>query len=116
MGARPQIAPELRAMIRRMSVENLLWSAPPIHGELLKLGFEVAQSSVAKYMVRRREPPSQGSRTFLLNHAPDITAMDWFVVPTIRSRSPIWISDRFDRKVSSEVPSLHFGALEPSKI
>ncbi len=70
-------------MIRRMSVENPLWGAPRIHGELLKLGFEVAQSSVAKYMVKRRGPPSQGWRTFLRNHAPDIAAMDLFVVPTI---------------------------------
>ena len=54
-----------------------------IHGELLKLGFELAQSSVAKYMVKRRGPPSQGWRTFLGNHAPDIAAMDLFVVPTI---------------------------------
>src|SRR5882672_4977618 len=54
-----------------------------LHGELLKLGFEVAQSSVAKYMVKRRAPPSQGWRTFLRNHAPDIAAMDLFVVPTI---------------------------------
>ena len=66
-----------------MSVENPLWGAPRIHGELLKLGFEVAQSSVAKYMVKRRGPPSQGWRTFLQNHAPDIAAMDLFVVPTI---------------------------------
>ena len=66
-----------------MSVENPLWGAPRIHGELLKLGFEVAQSSVAKYMVKRRGPPSQGWRTFLHNHAPDIAAMDLFVVPTI---------------------------------
>ena len=57
--------------------------SPRIHGELLKLGFEVAQSSVAKYMVKRRGPPSQGWRTFLRNHAPDIAAMDLFVVPTI---------------------------------
>ena len=66
-----------------MSVENPLWGAPRIHGELLKLGFAVAQSSVAKYMVKRRGPPSQGWRTFLHNHAPDIAAMDLFVVPTI---------------------------------
>jgi transposase InsO family protein len=80
---RPQIETELRALIRRMSIENPLWGAPRIHGELLKLGFEVAQSSVAKYMVKRRGPPSQGWRTFLHNHAPDIAAMDLFVVPTI---------------------------------
>ena len=66
-----------------MSAENPLWGAPRIHGELLKLGFEVAQSSVAKYMVKRCGPPSQGWRTFLRNHAPDIAAMDLFVVPTI---------------------------------
>src|SRR6476660_5898970 len=65
LGGRPQIDTELRALIRRMSVENPLWGAPRIHGELLKLGFEVAQSSVAKYMVKRRGPPSQGWRTFL---------------------------------------------------
>jgi transposase InsO family protein len=83
LGGRPQIETELRVLIRRMSVENPLWGAPRIHGELLKLGFEVAQSSVAKYMVKRRGPPSQGWRTFLHNHAPDIAAMDLFVVPTI---------------------------------
>jgi hypothetical protein len=73
----------LRALIRQMSTENFLWGAPRIHGELLKLGFSVAQSSVAKYMVKRRGPPSQEWRTFLRNHAPDIAAMDLFVVPTI---------------------------------
>jgi hypothetical protein len=67
----------------RISIENPLWGAPRIHGELLKLGFEVAQSSVAKYMVKRRGPPSQEWRTFLCNHAPDIAAMDLFVAPTI---------------------------------
>src|SRR6266567_4913979 len=82
-GGRPQIDTELRRLISRMSLENPLWGAPRIHGELLKLGFEVAQSSVAKYMVKRRGPPSQGWRTFLRNHAPDIGAMDLFVVPTI---------------------------------
>jgi hypothetical protein len=66
-----------------MSIENTLWGASRIHGELLKLGFAVAQSSVAKYMVKRQGPPSQGWRTFLRNHAPDIAAMDLFVVPTI---------------------------------
>src|SRR5882757_11500980 len=83
LGGRPLIEPELHALIRQMSMENPLWGAPRIHGELLKLGFEVAQSSVAKYMVKRWGPPSQGWRTFLHNHAPDIAAMDLFVVPTI---------------------------------
>src|SRR5258705_775819 len=82
-GGRPQIDTELRVLIQRMSIDNPLWGAPRIHGELLKLGFEVAQASVAKYMVKRRRPPSQGWRTFLRNHAPDIAAMDLFVVPTI---------------------------------
>jgi hypothetical protein len=83
LGWRPQIDTELRALIRRMSMENPLWGALRIHGELLKFGFEVAQSSVARYMVKRRGPPGQGWRIFLRNHAPDIAAMDLFVVPTI---------------------------------
>jgi hypothetical protein len=65
-----------------MSRENPLWGAPRIHGELLKLGIEIAQSTVAKYMQRRREPPSQGWKTFLRNHAPHIGTVDLFVVPT----------------------------------
>jgi len=82
-GGRPQIDLELRTLIRQMSMENLLWGAPRIHGELLKLGFSVAQSTVATYMVKRRGSPGQGWRAFLRNHAPDIAAMDLFVVPTI---------------------------------
>jgi len=66
-----------------MSIANPLWGAPRIHGELLKLGVDIGQTSVAKYMVRRRDPPSQGWRTFLRNHADGIAAMDMFVVPTI---------------------------------
>src|SRR5437867_11811615 len=79
LGGRPQIDADLQVLIRRMSVDNPLWGAPRIHGELLKLGFEVAQSSVAKYMVKRCGPPSQGWCTFLRNHASDIAAMDLFV-------------------------------------
>jgi transposase InsO family protein len=82
-GGRPAIEADLRALIRRMSIDNPQWGAPRIHGELLKLGFEVAKSTVAKYMVKRRGPPSQRWRTFLRNHAPDIAAMDLFVVLTI---------------------------------
>jgi hypothetical protein len=82
-GGRPQIETELRALVRQMSTENQLWGAPRIHGELLKLGFSVAQSTVATYMVKRRGSPSQGWRPFVRNHAPDIAAMDLFVVPTI---------------------------------
>jgi hypothetical protein len=83
LGGRPQIKAGLRTLIRQMSMENPLWGAPRIHGELLKLGFEVAQSSVAKYMTKRRGPPRQRWLTFLRNHAADIAAMDFFVVPTI---------------------------------
>ena len=76
------------------SVDNPLWGAPRIHGELLKLGFEVAQSSVAKYMVKRCGPPSPGWRTFLRNHAPDIAAMDlcWAEAPRylIRDRDRVY--------------------------
>ena len=73
----------MRALIQQMNAENPLWGAPRIHGELLKLGFEVSQSTVAKYMVKRRRPPGQGWRTFLRNHLPDVAAMDFFVVPTL---------------------------------
>ena len=66
-----------------MSKENILWGAPRIHGELLKLGFEIAESSVSKYMIRRRGPPSQTWRTFLRNHADAIAAIDLCVVPTL---------------------------------
>jgi transposase InsO family protein len=83
---RPKASTELRTLIRQMSRANPLWGAPRIHGELLKLGFDVAQSTVAKYMVRRRGPPSQGWKTFLRNHAPDIGAIDLFVVPTVGFR------------------------------
>jgi transposase InsO family protein len=83
-GGRPQIDAGLRALIRRMSIENWLWGAPRIHGELLKLGFVVAQSTVAKYMARTdRNPSGQRWGTFLRNHLPHIAAMDLFVVPTI---------------------------------
>jgi hypothetical protein len=77
---------EIRKLIREMSIANPLWGAPRIHGELLKLSVDIGQTSVAKYMVRRRDPPSQGWRTFLRNHADRIAGMDMFVVPTISFR------------------------------
>ena len=83
LGGRPQIDAELRVLIRRMSVEKPLWGAPRIHGELLKLGIEVAQSTVAKYMARRGRGPSQTWKTFVRNHSPGIAAMDFLIVPTI---------------------------------
>jgi transposase InsO family protein len=80
---RPPVSRELREHIRRMSKENPLWGAPRIHGELLKLGFEIAESTVSKYMIRHRGPPSQTWRTFLRNHADAIAAIDLCVVPTV---------------------------------
>jgi hypothetical protein len=80
---RPTVPLEIRRLIREMSIANPLWGAPRIHGELLKLGIDVGQTSVAKYMARRRGPPSQGWKTFLRNHADGIAAMDLFGVPTI---------------------------------
>ena len=80
---RPKIDRGLRDLIERMSKENPLWGASQIHGELLMLGFEVAQSTVSKYMVRCRNPPSQTWETFLRNHAEAIAAIDMCVVPTM---------------------------------
>jgi hypothetical protein len=77
---------EIRRLIREMSLADPLWGAPRIHGELLKLGIDVGQTSVAKYMARGRRGPSQGWRTFLCNHADGITSMDLFVVPTLSFR------------------------------
>jgi hypothetical protein len=71
---RPTVAVEIRRLIREMSISNPLWGAPRIHGELLKLGIEIGQTSVAKYMVRRRRPPSRGWRAFIRNHADGIAA------------------------------------------
>ena len=83
---RPIVPPEIRKLIREISIANPLWGAPRIHGELLKLGIDIGQTSVAKYMVKRRGPPSQGWKTFLHNHTDGIAAMDLFVVPTISFR------------------------------
>jgi transposase InsO family protein len=80
---RPKVDRELRDLIRRMASENPLWGAPRIHGELLMLGFEIAQSTVSKYMMRGRRPPSQSWKTFLENHAEAIAAVDMCVVPTL---------------------------------
>ena len=80
---RPKIDRGLRDVIERMSKENPLWGASRIHGELLMLGFEVAQSTVSKYMMRPPKPPSQTWKTFLRNHAEAIAAIDMCVVPTL---------------------------------
>jgi putative transposase len=83
---RPNVAAEIRNLIRNMSEANPLWGAPRIHGELLKLGIEVAQSTVAKYLRRPRKPPSQAWRTFLTNHMEQMASIDFFVVPTATFR------------------------------
>ena len=92
-GGRAKTPLEIRQLIRDMSIANPLWGAPRIHGELLMLGIDVGQTTVAKYMVRPRRPPSQGWKTFLRNHADGIASMDLFVVPTISFQLLIWIFD-----------------------
>ena len=81
---RPAVSKDIRELIRRMSRENPLWGAPRIHGELLKLGIDIGETSVGKYIVRRRKPPSQTWRTFLENHVKTMVSIDFFTVPTIR--------------------------------
>jgi hypothetical protein len=81
---RPVISREVRDLIRKMCRENPSWGAPRIHAELLKLGIDISESSVSKYMVRNRKPPSQTWRTFLENHAQQLVSIDFFTVPTIR--------------------------------
>ena len=81
---RPVICREVRDLIRRMCRENPTWGAPRIHGELLKLGIDIGETSVSKYMVRSRKPPSQSWRTFLENHLQQLVSIDFFTVPTIR--------------------------------
>ena len=83
---RNRIDPEIRNLIRDMSQANQLWGAPRVHGELLKLGIEVSQSTVRRYMSRKPKNPSQTWRTFLDNHIKDIASIDFFVVPTITFR------------------------------
>jgi transposase InsO family protein len=83
---RPSVDREIRDLIRQMSSSNPLWGAPRIHGELLKLGIEVSQATVAKYLVRRRGAPSPTWRSFLRNHAEGIAAIDMFVVASASFR------------------------------
>ena len=82
-GGRPKVPLEIRRLIREMSLANRLWGAPRIHGELLKLGIEVAQSTVAKYMAKSGRGRSQTWRAFLHNHTAGIAAMDFLIVPTV---------------------------------
>ena len=85
-GGRPRIGRELIALIRRISAENPLWGAPRIHGELLKLGFHLSQSSVSRYMLPRSRSPAQGWKSFLGNHAEAIVGIDMLCVPTLTFR------------------------------
>ena len=83
---RPKADPDIRALIRKMCQSNPLWGAPRIHGGLLKLGFDISESTVSKYMIKRRGPPSQTWRSFLENHAQELIALDFFTTPTATFR------------------------------
>ena len=83
---RPHVDAEVRRLIREMADSNPLWGAPRIHGELLKLGFDVSERTISRLIPGRRRPPSQTWRTFLQNHVGSIIAVDFFVVPTITCR------------------------------
>ena len=85
-GGRPRVNAELRALVARMAQANPLWGAPRIHGELMKLGIEVAERTVSRLLPKRRTPPSQTWRTFLANHVRDLVSIDFFTVPTARLR------------------------------
>ncbi len=105
---RPPVSREVRDLIRRMCRENSLWGAPRIHGELLKLGFEVSERTVSRYILRHPKPPSQTWRTFLENHVGCLASMDLFVVPTAAFRLLYgFIILRHDRR-----RIVHFGVTE----
>ena len=92
-GGRPQVGADVRRLVREMAVANPLWGAPRVHGELLKLGFEVSERTVSRLMPRRRTPPSQRWRTFLKNHLDSTVAVDFFAVPTLTCRIPVCLRD-----------------------
>src|SRR5438876_2245133 len=85
-GGRPPVNAEIAALVRKMATANPLWGAPRIHGELLKLGIDIAERTVSRLMPRRPSGPSQTWRTFLANHVRDLVAIDFFTVPTARLR------------------------------
>ncbi len=82
----PAVSREIQHLIRRMSRDNVVWGAPRIHGERRMLGIDVSESTVAKYMVRHRKPPSQSWRTFLNDHSTELASIDFFTVPTATFR------------------------------
>jgi hypothetical protein len=90
---RPAVPKEVRDLIRRLCLDNPLWGAPRVHGELLKLGIDIGETSVGKYMLRRRKPPSQTWRTFLENYVTTMVSIDVFTVPTVRFQ--VLYSDRY---------------------
>ena len=105
---RPPIDKALRNLIREMQSTNVDWGAPRIHGEFLKLGFEVSQATVSKYMRHPKRPPSQSWRTFLNNHVDCLSAMDFFTVPTARFRVLyVFVVLSHDRR-----RAVHFNATE----
>jgi putative transposase len=81
-GGRPAIDPEVRKLIKQMATANM-WGAPRIHGELLKLGINISEATVSRYLPRRRKPPSQTWRSFLENHVDTLVSVDFFTVPTV---------------------------------
>jgi putative transposase len=81
---RPQVSAQLRTLIRKIAAANPLWGAPRIHGELLKLGFEISERTVSRLMPRHRKEPSQTWKTFLTNHVGQLVSIDFFTVPTLR--------------------------------
>ena len=107
---RPPITDEVRELILEMHRANPTWGAPRIHGELLKLGITLAQSTVSKYLFRHRKPPSQGWRTFLHNHLPETVAIDFAVVPTVTFRLLFvfvvlaWSDEEFSTSTSPHIP------------
>jgi transposase InsO family protein len=105
---RPRTSKTTRDLIRTLSTDNPLWGAPRIHGELLKLGMDVSQATVSKYMVKPRRPPSQSWHTFLNNHAKNIVSVDLFTVPTATYRVVyvLLVLDNLRRKI------LHFNVTE----
>ena len=86
IGGRPQVHPEIKTLIIRMAIANPLWGAPRIHGELLKLGINVAERTVSRLLPKRRPRPPQTWRTFLANHVRELVSLDFFTVPTARLR------------------------------
>ena len=97
---RPAVSAEVRSLIRRISRENPLWGAPRIHGELLKLGIDVSEATVARYMVKGPRQPSPTWRSFIRNHFSEIAAVDFFTVPTLYVQTALCICSPLPRSAS----------------